>query len=610
MNHQKYQLTDFLPTTLKEVQLRDWDELDVILFTGDAYVDHPAFGAAVIGRILEHEGFRVAIVPQPNWKDDLRDFKKLGKPRLFFGITSGNMDSMVNHYTANRRLRSDDAYTPGGQAGFRPDNAVVVYSNILKKLFPETPVVLGGIEASLRRLTYYDYWEDCLRPGILCDSNADLLIYGNGENAVTEIARLLAKGVEFPQIQSVPQTCFLVENDEKTAGYKSLETRLLHSHEECLEDKLKFAENFKHIEIQSNKLHAKRLIQKVQNKHLIVNPPYVNILEKEADKIYDLPYTRQPHPKYEKRGKIAAFEMIKFSVNTHRGCFGGCSFCTISAHQGKFIINRSEKSILAEVDKITEMPDFKGHITDLGGPSANMYRMQGLDLTICDSCERPSCIFPKICKNLNTNHDALTDLYQKVRKNPAVKMATIGSGIRYDLLIDKENQITGDKLRYAEELIKYHVSGRLKIAPEHTTDRVLTAMRKPSFKLFHVFKKLFDKINRDSGTNQQLIPYFISSHPGSTDEDMAELALETKNLNFRPEQVQDLTPTPLTAASVMYYAGVHPYTLEKIYTARTKDEKLAQRMFFFWYKSEFRNQIIKRLSAIGRKDIAAKLFSK
>jgi len=605
-----YQLTDFLPTTLKEVQLHGWDELDVILFSGDAYVDHPAFGAAVIGRILEAEGLRVAIVPQPNWKDDLRDFKKLGKPRLFFGVTSGNMDSMVNHYTANRRLRSDDAYTPGGIAGFRPDNATIVYTQILKKLFPDTPVVLGGIEASLRRLTYYDYWEDRLRPCILADSKADLLVYGNGENAVIEIARLLAKGVEFPQIQTVPQTVFLVDEDEKTAGNKSLETRLLHSHEECLADKIKFAENFKHIEIQSNKLHAKRLIQKVQNKSIIVNPPYSKLSEKEADKVYDLPYTRLPHPKYEKRGKIPAYEMIKFSVNTHRGCFGGCSFCTISAHQGKFVINRSEKSILNEVDEITKMPDFKGHITDLGGPSANMYRMQGHDLSICETCERPSCIFPKICKNLNTNHNALTDLYQKVRKNPLVKMATIGSGIRYDLLIDAENQIKGDKLRYAEELIKYHVSGRLKIAPEHTAERVLKTMRKPSFKLFYIFKKVFDKINIENGTKQQLIPYFISSHPGSTDEDMAELAAETKALNFRLEQIQDLTPTPLTASSVMYYSGVHPYTLEKVYTARTKEEKLSQHMFFFWYKSEFRNQIMKKLQALNRKDIIAKLFSK
>ncbi len=609
MNETKFKITDWLPTTLKEVKQRNWSELDVILFTGDAYIDHPAFGAAVIGRTLEAEGLRVAIVPQPNWKDDLRDFKKLGKPRLFFAVTAGNMDSMVNHYTANKRLRSDDSYTPGGKAGFRPDYAVTVYSNILKRLFPDVPVVIGGIEASLRRFAHYDYWADELKPPILIDSKADLLIYGNGEYPIVQLVKLLQKNNNIAKLQTIPQTAFLINKNENPQKIKADEL-ILHSFEQCLKDKLKFAENFKNIEIQSNQIFAKRLIQEVGNKKVVVNPPVSKITEKQADRIYDLPYTRLPHPKYKKRGAIPAYEMIKFSINIHKGCFGGCSFCTISAHQGKFIISRSEKSILDEVEKITQMPDFKGYITDLGGPSANMYKMQGVDLSICEKCLRPSCIFPSICPNLNTNHQPLTELYRKVRNNPKVKKLTIGSGIRYDMLFDKNGQIKGDKEIYARELIKFHVSGRLKVAPEHTSDRVLAVMRKPSFKLFYKFKSFFDKINKSVGLKQQLVPYFISSHPGSTLEDMAELAVETKKLNFRLEQIQDLTPTPLTAAAVMFYSGYHPYTLKKIYTAKTKNEKLAQRMFFFWYKPEYRAKIKQKLIKIGRKDLINKLFGR
>ncbi len=609
MNETKFKITDWLPTTLKEVKQRNWSELDVILFTGDAYIDHPAFGAAVIGRTLEAEGLRVAIVPQPNWKDDLRDFKKLGKPRLFFAVTAGNMDSMVNHYTANKRLRSDDSYTPGGKAGFRPDYAVTVYSNILKRLFPDVPVVIGGIEASLRRFAHYDYWADELKPPILIDSKADLLIYGNGEYPIVQLVKLLQKNNNIAKLQTIPQTAFLINKNENPQKIKADEL-ILHSFEQCLKDKLKFAENFKNIEIQSNQIFAKRLIQEVGNKKVVVNPPVSKITEKQADRIYDLPYTRLPHPKYKKRGAIPAYEMIKFSINIHKGCFGGCSFCTISAHQGKFIISRSEKSILDEVEKITQMPDFKGYITDLGGPSANMYKMQGVDLSICEKCLRPSCIFPSICPNLNTNHQPLTELYRKVRNNTKVKKLTIGSGIRYDMLFDKNGQIKGDKEIYARELIKFHVSGRLKVAPEHTSDRVLAVMRKPSFKLFYKFKSFFDKINKSVGLKQQLVPYFISSHPGSTLEDMAELAVETKKLNFRLEQIQDLTPTPLTAAAVMFYSGYHPYTLKKIYTAKTKNEKLAQRMFFFWYKPEYRAKIKQKLIKIGRKDLINKLFGR
>jgi len=568
-------------------------------------VDHPAFGAAVIGRVLQHAGLRVAIVPQPNWRDDLRDFKKLGKPRLFFGVTAGNMDSMINHYTANKRLRSNDAYTAGGKAGFRPDYAVTVYTKILKELFPETPVIIGGIEASLRRLTHYDYWSDKLKSSVLAESDADLLVYGNGEKSIAEIARLAERGVPISNMTNIAQTAYLSEDLPKSKKHKIIE---LYSYEDCLKDKKKFAQNFKQIEIQSNLMTADILCQKTEDKFIVVNPPYSETSEKELDSFYDLPYTRLPHPKYKNKGAIPAYEMIKFSVNMHRGCFGGCSFCTISAHQGKFVVSRSEKSILKEVDDIANMSDFRGTISDLGGPSANMYKMQGENLSICEKCKRPSCIFPEICFNLNTDHSALTEVYRKTRKHPKIKHAFIGSGIRYDLLFDKKGQITGDKDEYAKELIKYHVSGRLKVAPEHTEENVLKVMRKPSFDLFYKFKKYFDKVNTEGKLNQQLIPYFISSHPGSKDTDMAELAAKTKKLDFKLEQIQDMTPTPMTVAAIIYYSGYHPYTLEKIYTARSKEQKLSQRMFFFWYKKEYRQKIKDKLLKMKRKDLMKKLF--
>jgi len=606
-----YKTTDFLPTTKKELKLFGWDELDVIIFSGDAYIDHPAFGAGVIGRIIQKAGLRVAIVPQPNWRDDLRDFKKLGNPRLFFGVTAGNMDSMINHYTANKRLRSNDAYTADGKAGFRPDYAVTVYTKILKDLFPETPVVIGGIEASLRRLTHFDYWSDKLKPSVLIESGADLLVYGNGEKPITEIARLAAKGVPVTSMKNIAQTVYLSDYVPNLKRAKPKHPTIsLNSHEVCLKDKQKFAENFKQIEIQSNMLkHAKILEQKTGDFYVNVNPPFSGTTEKEIDSFYDLPYTRLPHPKYKNKGNIPAYEMIKFSVNMHRGCFGGCSFCTISAHQGKFITSRSEKSILKEVDDIANMPDFKGTISDLGGPSANMYKMQGNDLSICEKCKRPSCIYPEICFNLNTDHSELTNIYKKTRQHPKIKHAFIGSGIRYDLLFNKQGKITGDKDEYSKELIKHHVSGRLKVAPEHTEETVLKMMRKPTFDLFYKFKKYFEKVNLDLKMNQQIIPYFISRQTGSKDTDMAELAAKTKKLNFQLEQVQDMTPTPMTVAAVIYYSGFHPYTLEKVYTARSKEQKLSQRMFFFWYKKEFRQQIKDRLLKMKRKDLVKSLFS-
>jgi uncharacterized radical SAM protein YgiQ len=600
----------WLPTTNKEVKDLGWEDIDVILFTGDAYIDHPSFGAAVIGRILEAEGLKVAIVPQPNWTDDLRDFKKLGKPRLFFAVTAGNMDSMVNHYTAGKRKRTDDAYTPGGKAGFRPDYATIVYSNILKNLYPEVPLVIGGIEASLRRVTHYDYWSDKLMPSILVDSGADMLFYGMGEKSIAEFAQLVQKGVPVSKLTTIPQTSFLVNLDESYATKKNWDEFELSSHEECLKDKKKYARNFMHIEEESNKMEAKKLTQKVGNKKIVVNPPWPTFKESEIDRVYDLPYTRMPHPRYHNKETIPAYEMIRHSINIHRGCFGGCTFCTISAHQGKFIASRSEKSVLKEVEKVTQMPDFKGYISDLGGPSANMYKMKGIHEEICRKCKRPSCIFPTICKNLDTDHKPMLDLYKKVRENPKVKKAFIGSGIRYDMILEKTGREETDEnnSKYLREVIKNHVSGRLKVAPEHSSDEVLKFMRKPPFKLFEQLNDEFNKINKEENLNQQLVPYFISSHPGSKSEDMANLAIQTKKMNFKLEQVQDFTPTPMTLATVVYYSGYHPYTMEKIYTARNKHEKENQRKFFFWYKNEFKSSIINDLKSKGRTDLIDKLF--
>ncbi len=603
-------ITDWLPLTMKEVEKRGWEDIDVVLISGDAYVDHPSFGTAVIGRIIEDEGFRVAIVAQPNWKDDLRDFKKFGKPKYFFGVTAGCMDSMVNHYTANKRLRSTDAYTAGGESGFRPDYATITYSKILKQLFPEVPVLIGGIEASLRRVTHYDYWSDQLMPSILVDSKADMLVYGMGDQPLREILQLLKKGVPFQSLKTIKQTAFLQPKTEELPKNKNWETVELASHEVCLEDKLKYAANFKIVEVESNKWQANRITQSIGEQTLIINPPYKTMEEGEIDQSFDLPYTRMPHPKYKKRGAIPAFDMIKFSVNTHRGCFGGCSFCTISAHQGKFIASRSEASILREVEQVTQDPDFRGYISDIGGPSANMYRMKGKDEAICAKCTSPSCIHPVICSNLDTNHSDMTQLYRKIDANPKVKKAFVGSGIRYDLLVDEfnKNNEDGNHDEYIEQVVTRHVSGRLKVAPEHTSDDTLRIMRKPSFKHFHSFKEKYDKIQAKHGLKQQLIPYFISSHPGCEEQDMANLAAETKDMGFQLEQVQDFTPTPMTVATVIYYAGVHPYTLKPVYTAKTRDQKQNQHRFFFWYKKENQNWIRAQLKKAKRPELITKLL--
>ena len=592
------------------MELRGWDEVDVVLFSGDAYVDHPSFGAAVIGRILEAEGLRVAIVPQPNWRDDLRDFRKMGRPRLFFGITAGCMDSMVNKYTAGKRLRSEDAYTPDGRHDLRPEYPSIVYSQILKQLYPDVPVVLGGIEASMRRLTHYDYWQDKVRRSILCDSGADILVYGMGEKPIVEIARQLAQA-ENQSVKEIPQTAILYSSKEEIPGGITEDDIVLNSHEQCLRDKRAEAANFRHIEEESNKLHASRLIQEVEGKYVVVNAPYPPMTTEELDHSFDLPYTRLPHPRY-KGKRIPAYDMIKHSVNIHRGCFGGCAFCTISAHQGKFIVSRSKDSILKEVKAIAQLPDFKGYLSDLGGPSANMYRMGGKDRDKCARCKRPSCIHPKVCPNLNTDHRPLLDIYRAVDALPEVKKSFIGSGVRYDLLLHRsdDDAVNRAAKEYTHELIAHHVSGRLKVAPEHTSERVLHVMRKPSFEQFEQFKRTFDRINREEGLRQQIIPYFISSHPGCTAEDMAELAVLTKRMDFHLEQVQDFTPTPMTVSTEAWYTGLHPYTLQPIYSAHSQRDKLAQRQFFFWYKPEMRRAIMDELRRIGRRDLIDKLFGR
>ena len=611
-------VTDWLPTTRKEAEMRGWGELDVVIFSGDAYVDHPSFGAAVIGRLLEAEGLKVAIVPQPNWQDDLRDFKKMGRPRLFFGISAGCMDSMVNKYTAAKRFRSEDAYSPNGKHSMRPEYATTVYSTILKELYPDVPVIIGGIEASMRRFTHYDYWQDRLKKSILIDSRADILVYGMGEQPIIAIADTMKEylqesGKEHMTAdkareicRSIRQTGYLAHKSEVTADNEC--DRLLAPHSECLKSKEKQAANFLAIEKESNRVNAKRLLQEYDEGVVVINPPFSTMTTEQLDHSFDLPYTRLPHPKYNGK-RIPAYDMIKHSVNIHRGCFGGCAFCTISAHQGKFIVNRSQESILREVEAISKMDDFKGYLSDLGGPSANMYMMKGKRSELCAKCSRPSCIQPKICPNLNIDHSALLELYRKVDALPQIKKSFIGSGVRYDMLLHK----TGDSARdavtteYTEELIRNHVSGRLKVAPEHTNDTVLRLMRKPSFKQFHDFKRIFDRINSRENLKQQIIPYFISSHPGSTLESMAELAAETRQLNFHLEQVQDFTPTPMTMATEMYYTGINPETGEKVFVAHSMKDKEAQRRFFFWYKPEERKQIAQILRRMHRPDLLKKL---
>lgn len=572
----------WFPTSKKEMEAAGWERPDVILFTGDAFIDHPSFGAAVIARVIESTGMRVAVVPQPNWRDDLRDFTKLGEPRYFFAVTAGNMDSMVNHYTAARRLRSDDAYTPGGVAGFRPDYATVVYTRILKKLFPSSPVLIGGIEASMRRLMHYDYWKDRLEPSILVSSGADLLIYGMAERAVVQLAGRLLAGERLEEIHDLPQSAFTILSGTALPPLPGTKDKALRPCHEALASRKAYAENFVVFEKTSNSMKPVRLTEQCSDVTVVVNPPLPPATEAEADSVYDLPFNYAPHPRYEKKGAIPAWEMIKFSVNIHRGCFGGCSFCAIAAHQGKFISSRSEASVMREVEKISRMDGFKGYLSDLGGPSANMYRMAGRDRERCMKCGRPSCIWPSVCDNLETSHRDLTELYRKVTSLPGIRKAFIGSGVRYDLLMKEYNKAAGNaEEQYLRELIVHHTSGRLKVAPEHTDDEVLYLMRKSSFRHFRKLREKFMAIVKSNGLRYELIPYFISAHPGTSLKKMEALARELSDLGMHPEQVQDFTPTPMTLATAMFYLGFDPYTGKKVYVARDIAEKRRQKGYFF-----------------------------
>lgn len=594
----RFGIAPFLPMSRQEMDVLGWDSCDIILVTGDAYIDHPSFGMALLGRMLESQGFRVGIISQPDWTS-AEAFRALGKPNLYFGVTAGNMDSMVNRYTADRKIRSDDAYTPGGEAGKRPDRALTVYSQRCREAFPGTPILAGGIEASLRRIAQFDYWSDTVRRSVLTDSKADLLFYGNAERALLEVTHRLAKGENIKDIKDVRGTAFMTR--EVLPGWTEIDSThldtpgiitphpdpyassptapaptpaqdgsqpvMLHlrkkprldrshtvirlpSYEQVKTYPVLYAHASRILHLEANPGNARALIQQHGDRAVWVNPPPIPLTTAEMDYVYDLPYARKPHPSYGD-AKIPAWEMIRFSVNIMRGCFGGCTFCSITEHEGRVIQSRSEGSILREIEDIRDkIPEFTGIISDLGGPTANMYRMACKDEKIESACRRLSCVYPDICSNLNTSHEALIQLYRKARAIPGVKKVLIGSGLRYDLAVKSP--------AYIKELVTHHVGGYLKIAPEHTEANVLSKMMKPGMGAYDKFKQLFEKFSKEAGKEQYLIPYFIAAHPGTTDEDMLNLALWLKHNNFRLDQVQTFTPTPMAMATAMYHSGKNP----------------------------------------------------
>lgn len=572
------------PTSVKEVKALGWDYIDIIIFSGDAFMDHPSSGTAMIARVLQKEGYRVAIVPQPNWRDDLRDFRKLGAPRLFFGVNSGAMDSMVNHYTAARRLRSDDAYTPGGKAGQRPDYAVKVYTGILKEIYPDVPVVIGGIEASLRRFAHYDYWKDSLLPSILIESGADCLIYGMGERAIVEVARAYSGGLP---TDMVPQTVHFYRGQiPETVSDGAI---VLKSFVEAQKDKSVFVANFNIIEREANRMHPPVLIEPYEEGYVVANPPFPPETEEELDSWYSLPFTGVPHPRYKDK-RIPAFEMIKNSITVHRGCFGGCSFCTIAAHQGKFIRNRSAGNILEEVKRLSSRAHFRGVVSDIGAPTANMYGMGGKDLLKCSKCARKSCLFPSMCPNLNHSHEKVLALYNSVRQCEGVRRAFVGSGIRYDLFLDAEGFLDSSGKEYFEQVVLHHTSGHFKVAPEHTEDHVLQYMSKPPFSLFRTLRREFDRLAALHGLKYVIVPYFISSHPGCTMKDMQSLAAEPALKGISLDQVQDFTPTPMTASSAMFYSGKDIATGKDIFVEKNPERKKLQKAAFMNRQPVFRSR--------------------
>ena len=594
----------FLPMSLREMGELGWGRCDVILITGDAYVDHPSFGAAIIGRLLEAQGFRVGLIAQPDWRDT-NDFRALGQPGLFFGVTAGNMDSMVNRYTADGRKRSNDAYSPDDEGGRRPDRASIVYSQRAREAYRETPIILGGIEASLRRLAHYDYWSDQVRRSILLDAKADLLLYGNAERALVDVAHRIAAGEHPATIRDLRGTAFVTSDGGETADPPAGDNAVwLPSHQQVRTDPDQHAQAARIIRQETNPYNARTLVQPHGNQQVWVHPPPKPLTTEELDAVYELPFGRAPHPAYAGR-HIPAWEMIRFSVNIMRGCFGGCTFCSITEHEGRIIQSRSEDSILREIEQIRERTaGFTGFISDLGGPSANMYRMGCRDPEAEASCRRMSCIAPSICRNLDTSHESLIHLYRRVREHPAVKKAVVASGVRYDLAVRSKT--------YVRELVQHHVGGYLKLAPEHTESGPLQQMLKPGIDSYHRFKELFDQYSRRAGKEQFIIPYFIAAHPGTRDEDMLELALWLKRNGYRPDQVQAFLPTPMALATAMYYTGRTPLRRigadggEPITTPRGLRKRRLHKAFLRYHDPENWPMLRRALREMGRADLIGK----
>ena len=581
----------WLPTSAEEIRARGWDAPDVVFVTGDAYVDHPSFAMAVLGRVLESHGFRVAILPQPDWKS-AEAWRALGRPRLFYAVSAGNMDSMINHYTANKKRRNDDAYSPGGRIGLRPDRPTPVYAQRCREAFPGVPVVIGGIEASLRRIAHFDYWSEQVRPSMLSSSKADLLVFGKGEATIVTIARRLAAGEPVSALRDLRGVAYLLGAKEALPEWPG-HTLALPSLDEVTRDRLAFARMTRTFHHETNPFNAARLTQAHGERTLVLNPPCLPIGEAEMDAIYDLPYTRRPHPRY--REPIPAHTMIKDSVQIMRGCFGGCTFCSITMHEGRVIQSRSPRSILAEVTAIAAEPGFKGTISDLGGPTANMYRMRCTRPEVEAVCKRLSCIHPTICKLLGTDHGPTIDLMRRAREVEGVKRVHIASGIRMDLANLDD--------RYVDELVTHHVGGHLKVAPEHTSERVLQIMKKPGHRAFETFAGKFRRASARAGKEQYLVPYFIASHPGSTIEDMIELAVFLKGHGYRPRQVQDFIPAPMDIATCIYHTGIDPLTMQPVATVKKLRDRQTQRALMQFFEPANWFAVHKALVEAGRRDL-------
>jgi len=594
---ERFGVAPALPMSRQEMETLGWDSCDIILVTGDAYVDHVTFGMALIGRLLEAQGFRVGIISQPDWHS-AESFKKLGKPNLFYGVTAGNMDSMVNRYTADKKIRSDDAYTPNGEPNKRPDRATVVYAQRCKEAYSDVPVIIGGIEASLRRIAHYDYWSDSVRRSMLVDSKADMLIYGNAERAIVEVAHCIAKKKNIAELDDIRGTAI---SRKKLPDQEFIE---IASYEKVKNNPLLCAQSTREIYCETNPYNAKTIVQHYGDRYLWINPPPIPLTIKELDGVYELPYSRQPHPSYGNQ-KIPAYEMIKFSVNIMRGCFGGCSFCSITGHEGRIIQNRSEESVLKEIEAVRDKtPGFTGIISDLGGPTANMYQLACQNEETQKMCKRFSCIYPAICPNMSTDHSKLIHLYRKARELKGIKKILIGSGVRYDLAVKSPE--------YIKELTQYHTGGYLKIAPEHIAERPLHFMMKPGIKTYDEFKTLFEKYSKACGKEQYLIPYFIAAHPGTTDEDMLELALWLKKNNFRLDKVQNFMPTPMTLATAMYHSGKNPLKTmsensEEVFIPKKGKIRTLHKAFLRYHDPKNWPMLRAALKRMGREDLIGKV---